>query len=193
MRSTQRRLLLSLGWALWLVAGGAGADELGLGAPLLQFHGNSIETTSLEIPFCGVACDFLDPTFVNHQMTLGADGFMTWVTVRNPLGDDARGSSTLVAGEGRPDLLRALTRRLQQARIGFAEGGCFVYYSEAFFTDDGVLGHHSQVLDGQLIWYGRGDRYRVIELPATADTLPCPQEMQRLIQLLFELRSQIRE
>lgn len=124
MNATSRSLVL----AVLLAAGGYAPTGLAAtfdaGVPLLQVEARGREADTLLLPFCGVACVGLHPTYVTHQITVGLDGMVTAVRTWNRLEDSDGTSSEVVAGLGQSVTFRALRQALATARIGLAEGGC---------------------------------------------------------------------
>lgn len=162
-----------------LLAAPLGAAER-TGRPLLELEGRGTRVTNLSIPFCGAGCLGRDPRFVSYRLQLLHDGRVSATLSENRLGNPDAAVARVVDGRGDHAAFVALREQLAAARIGQAAGGCRVVVELAPPSDDPQAADFA-ALSYRLLWFGAGDRARLLELPQQSGEV-CPQPLRELVQ-----------
>lgn len=161
-----------------LLAAPLGAAEP-TGRPLLELEGRGTRVTNLSIPFCGAAC-LGDPRFVSYRLQVLHDGRVSATLSENRLGNPDAAVARVVDGRGDHAAFVALKEQLAAARIGQAAGGCRVVLRLAPPSDDPQAADFT-ALSYRLLWFGAGDRARLLELPQESGEA-CPQPLRELVK-----------
>lgn len=154
-----------LGLVLGLLTATSAGAGTSTAVPVLEVEARGLRVTNVEIPFCGVACDRLYPEFLSLRYAFMRGGRVVGTVSVNEL-DDAAAGSTAVAFEGlaTPAEMSALQSRLLTAAVGFEQGGCSVVFGEAI-PDEPYPTTEIYELSYRLLWYGRGNRFNLFDLP----------------------------
>ena len=180
------RFLLPL--ALLLVAPLGAAERTG--RPLLELEGRGTRVTILSIPFCGAGCPLeRDPRFVSYRLQVLHDGRVSATLSENRIGNPDAAVARVVDGRGDPTAFAALKAQLAAARIGHATGGCRVVVELSPPRDD-LQAADFAALSYRLLWYGAGDRARLLDLPQESGEV-CPQPLRELVQRALDYASAV--
>jgi hypothetical protein len=146
---------------------------------LLEVEARAFRTTTLEIPFCDVFCRNLDPHFISYRAAIAVGGTVAGTLTEKRLEDaSARAMTRIFTGTATPQQMATLRDLLANARIGFEQGGCTVVFTEEVPNQPNPT-FHVYELAYTVVWYGRGNRINLFELPLGAP--PCPAPLRNLM------------
>lgn len=147
--------------------------------PLIEVEGRGIRRTTIEIPLCDVFCRNLDPHFISYRVAITVGGAVTGTLTEKDLEDEvARAVTRIFTGNATSQQMATLRDRLANARIGFEQGGCTLGFTEEV-PDQPNPTFHGYELAYDVVWYGKGNRINLFELPLGAP--PCPAALRNLM------------
>jgi hypothetical protein len=168
------------------------APSLQVLRPLIELEARGRETTTVDIPFCDIFCQGLNPRFLSYRIFVSQDGFVSASLSVNELDEPGAGTTTHVFdGRGPAEVFQKLLTRLREARIGAVEGGCTVVYATSLFPEGAPSRTIFFSADQRIVWYGQGKRINRFDLPLGQPN--CPRELRLALSAVLEYAGEVLE
>jgi hypothetical protein len=189
-------LLFPLGLLVIAESGGArtAADEAGAVAaavPLLEVEARGMRFPFAERSVCEGCVSTSEPLFISQRIAVMAGGTVVGALTENRTDDPSSGATTeLFRGTASPQQLETLRSDLAAARVGFERGGCSVVRLELVSLPPMAI-YNVYRLAYTVLWYGRGNRFNLFELPVGSP--PCAAPLHEMLTDVIAVARDVQE